>query len=376
MFVDVILPLPLDGLFTYSVPTTLAGQVKIGVRVLVPFGRSKTYVGIVAKSNLNHDAQIHIKDILQVLDAEPILLPHQLQLWQWIADYYLSPIGEVYKAALPSGLKAEDGYKPKTETYIRLTPQFHSEASLHIALNMLQRADKQQRAFIDYLSLSGWDRGEPQEITRDELLNMGHTLPTLAALIKRALLETYEKEVGRLNHGGEPHLENIKPLSVPQQDAFNQIQFSFLKKKVTLLHGVTSSGKTEIYIHLIRQELEQKKQVLYLLPEIALTVQIMDRLQKVFGNRLGIYHSKYADAERVEIWQKQLSRNPYDVILGARSAVLLPPRRFWARQRPRWNPITTPRPASTASSSSSNVIRALNFRRFRLSTSRICSIVR
>ena len=114
MFVDVILPLPLDGLFTYSVPTTLAGQVKIGVRVLVPFGRSKTYVGIVAKSNLNHDAQIHIKDILQVLDAEPILLPHQLQLWQWIADYYLSPIGEVYKAALPSGLKAEDGYKPKT----------------------------------------------------------------------------------------------------------------------------------------------------------------------------------------------------------------------------------------------------------------------
>ena len=324
MFVDVILPLPLDGLFTYSVPTTLAGQVKIGVRVLVPFGRSKTYVGIVAKSNLNHDAQIHIKDILQVLDAEPILLPHQLQLWQWIADYYLSPIGEVYKAALPSGLKAEDGYKPKTETYIRLTPQFHSEASLHIALNMLQRADKQQRAFIDYLSLSGWDRGEPQEITRDELLNMGHTLPTLAALIKRALLETYEKEVGRLNHGGEPHLENIKPLSVPQQDAFNQIQFSFLKKKVTLLHGVTSSGKTEIYIHLIRQALEQKKQVLYLLPEIALTVQIMDRLQKVFGNRLGIYHSKYADAERVEIWQKQLSRHPYDVILGARSAVLLP----------------------------------------------------
>ena len=324
MFVDVILPLPLDGLFTYFVPTTLAGQVKIGVRVLVPFGRSKTYVGIVAKSNLNHDAQIHIKDILQVLDAEPILLPHQLQLWQWIADYYLSPIGEVYKAALPSGLKAEDGYKPKTETYIRLTPQFHSEASLHIALNMLQRADKQQRAFIDYLSLSGWDRGEPQEITRDELLNMGHTLPTLAALIKRALLETYEKEVGRLNHGGEPHLENIKPLSVPQQDAFNQIQFSFLKKKVTLLHGVTSSGKTEIYIHLIRQALEQKKQVLYLLPEIALTVQIMDRLQKVFGNRLGIYHSKYADAERVEIWQKQLSRNPYDVILGARSAVLLP----------------------------------------------------
>ena len=142
--------------------------------------------------------------------------------------------------------------------------------------------------------------------------------------MKRGLLETYEQEVGRLNHGGEPHLENIKPLSPTQQDAYNQIQFSFLKKNVTLLHGVTSSGKTEIYIHLIRQALEQKQQVLYLLPEIALTVQIMQRLQHVFGNRLGIYHSKYSDAERVEIWQKQLSRNPYDVILGARSAVLLP----------------------------------------------------
>ena len=332
MFVDVILPLPLDGLFTYSVPTTLAGQVKIGVRVLVPFGRSKTYVGIVAKSNLNHDAQIHIKDILQVLDAEPILLPHQLQLWQWIADYYLSPIGEVYKAALPSGLKAEDGYKPKTETYIRLTPQFCSEASLHIALNLLQRAPKQLKVLTSFLDLvfesdispSTLNLPPSTDITRDELLNQGHSLQAVNALLARGILETYEKEVGRLNHGGEPHLEKIKALSVPQQDAFNQIQFSFLKKKVTLLHGVTSSGKTEIYIHLIRQALEQKKQVLYLLPEIALTVQIMDRLQKVFGNRLGIYHSKYADAERVEIWQKQLSKNPYDVILGARSAVLLP----------------------------------------------------
>ncbi|MEE3446953.1 MAG: primosomal protein N', partial [Prevotella sp.] len=145
-----------------------------------------------------------------------------------------------------------------------------------------------------------------------------------SALEKRGLIETYQKEVGRLNHGGEPHLEKIKPLSIAQQDAYNQIQFSFLSKNITLLHGVTSSGKTEIYIHLICQAIEKKQQVLYLLPEIALTVQIMERLQHVFGNRLGIYHSKYADAERVEIWQKQLSKNPYDIILGARSAVLLP----------------------------------------------------
>ena len=328
MFVDVILPVPLDGLFTYSVPQPWGEQVKIGVRVLVPFGRSKTYVGIVAKTHKGPlPTGFQIKDILQVLDTSPILLDSQLRLWQWIADYYMSPIGEVYKAALPSGLKAEDGYKPKTETFIRLTPQFRNEQALHIAIDMLQRAPKQQKAFIDFLNLINDEEINKYsliELTRDELLNQGHSLQTVTALVKRGLLETYEQEVGRLNHGGEPHLDKIKPLSPVQQDAYNQIQFSFLKKNVTLLHGVTSSGKTEIYIHFIRQALEQKQQVLYLLPEIALTVQIMERLQRVFGDRLGIYHSKYSDAERVEIWQKQLSGHPYDVILGARSAVFLP----------------------------------------------------
>ena len=331
MFADVILPLPLDGIFTYSVPSSLEEQVQRGVRVLVPLGRNKTYVGIVSEKHHRAPEGYQTKDILQVLDVTPILLDSQLRLWHWIADYYMSPIGEVYKAALPSGLKAEDGFRPKTETYITLTPQFRNEQTLHVALNMLHRADKQLAALIDYLALSHWDSVEGSvcretvvEITRDELLNAGHSLPTVNALVKRGLLEVYEREVGRLNHGGEPHLEKIRPLSDVQQDAFNKIQFSFLGKNVTLLHGVTSSGKTEIYIHLIRQALERKQQVLYLLPEIALTVQIMQRLQHVFGNRLGIYHSKYSDAERVEIWQKQLSKNPYDVILGARSAVFLP----------------------------------------------------
>ena len=331
MFADVILPLPLDGIFTYSVPSSLEEQVQRGVRVLVPLGRNKTYVGIVSEKHHRAPEGYQTKDILQVLDVTPILLDSQLRLWHWIADYYMSPIGEVYKAALPSGLKAEDGFRPKTETYITLTPQFRNEQTLHVALNMLHRADKQLAALIDYLALSHWDSVEGSvcretvvEITRDELLNAGHSLPTVNALVKRGLLEVYEREVGRLNHGGEPHLEKIRPLSDVQQDAFNKIQFSFLGKNVTLLHGVTSSGKTEIYIHLIRQALEKKQQVLYLLPEIALTVQIMQRLQHVFGNRLGIYHSKYSDAERVEIWQKQLSQNPYDVILGARSAVFLP----------------------------------------------------
>ena len=318
-------------MFTYSVPPSLEEQVQRGVRVLVPLGRNKTYVGIVSEKHNRAPEGYKTKDILQVLDMTLILLDSQLRLWQWIADYYMSPIGEVYKAALPSGLKAEDGYRPKTETYITLTPQFRNEQALHVVMNMLHRADKQLAALIDYLALSHWDSVEGSacretvvEITRDELLNAGHGLPTVNALVKRGLLETYEREVGRLNHGGEPHLEKVKPLSDVQQDAFNKIQFSFLEKNVTLLHGVTSSGKTEIYIHLIRQALEKKQQVLYLLPEIALTVQIMQRLQHVFGNRLGIYHSKYSDAERVEIWQKQLSPQPYDVILGARSAVFLP----------------------------------------------------
>ena len=318
-------------MFTYSVPSSLEEQVQRGVRVLVPLGRNKTYVGIVSEKHHRAPEGYQTKDILQVLDVTPILLDSQLRLWHWIADYYMSPIGEVYKAALPSGLKAEDGFRPKTETFITLTPQFRNEQTLHVALNMLHRADKQLAALIDYLALSHWDSVEGSvcretvvEITRDELLNAGHSLPTVNALVKRGLLEVYEREVGRLNHGGEPHLEKIRPLSDVQQDAFNKIQFSFLGKNVTLLHGVTSSGKTEIYIHLIRQALERKQQVLYLLPEIALTVQIMQRLQHVFGNRLGIYHSKYSDAERVEIWQKQLSQNPYDVILGARSAVFLP----------------------------------------------------
>ena len=317
--------MPLDGVFTYSVPQPLEGQVRVGVRVLVPFGRSKTYVGIVDKSSVNCQlSDVNYKDVLQVLDASPILTDYQLRLWQWISDYYMSPIGEVYKAALPSGLKAEDGYRPKTELYLRLAPKFRSEQALHIALDMLQRAPSQQKAFIDFLDLALSNEEYLAGVTRDELLNQGHTLATITALVKRGLLETYEQEVGRLNHGGEPHPERIKTLSLAQQDAYNQIQFAFLKKNVTLLHGVTSSGKTEIYIHLIQQALEKQQQVLYLLPEIALTVQMMDRLQRIFGNRLGIYHSKYSDAERVEIWQKQLSTHPYDVILGARSAAFLP----------------------------------------------------
>ena len=315
--------MPLDGCFTYAIPEQWRHSVKVGQRVLVNFGRNKQYVGIIAKLHDTKPQGYDVKDILQLMDDEPILLQSQLALWQWISTYYMSPIGEVYKAALPAGLKAEEGFRPKTETYIRLTEAYRSETAQHIALNMLQRAPKQLKALTDFLFLTSSDQS-PEEITKDELLNEGHTLQTVTMLVKRGILETYEVEVGRLNHGGEPHPELIKKLSQAQASAYNEILMSFLKKKVTLLHGVTSSGKTEIYIHLIQREIEQHRQVLYLLPEIALTVQMMDRLRRVFGDRLGIYHSRYSDAERVEIWQKQLSGHPYDVILGARSAVFLP----------------------------------------------------
>ncbi len=241
-YVDVILPVPLEGMFTYTVSAAYEPRMQVGIRVLVPFGRSKSYVGIVARQHDEQPQGYEVKEVLDVVDESPVLLPSQLKLWQWIADYYMSPIGMVMKAALPSGLKKEEEKKRKP----------------------------------------------------------------------------------RLPLGLEPQPENIKTLNAAQQDAYNQIQFQFLKKNVVLLHGVTSSGKTELYIHLIQQALDRKEQVLYLLPEIALTVQTMDRLRRVFGNRLGIYHSKYSDAERVEIWQKQLSQNPYDVILGVRSSVFLP----------------------------------------------------
>ena len=332
IYADIILPLPLDGLFTYSVPEGLAAQVRFGVRVAVPFGKTKIHVGVVVRVHGDAPQGYKVKPIMRALDAETVVTEGQYGLWRWISDYYMSPVGEVYKAALPSGLKAEDGYKPRKELYVRLTPRFSTARALHAAFDMLRRADKQRRALTEYVSLAyGEDAAGdtlpavPAEITREELMNSAHTdVSAVTALVKRGVLETYEREVGRLNSGGIPHPERIKPLSGPQRDAYDNIVLSFLQKDVTLLHGVTSSGKTEIYIHLIQQQIDSGRQVLYLLPEIALTVQIMERLRSVFGSRLGIYHSKYSDAERVEIWKKQLSAAPYDIILGARSAVLLP----------------------------------------------------
>lgn len=330
-YVDVILPLPLEGTFTYSVPEPMVAQVRMGVRVLVPLGRSKTYTAMAVRLH-SEKPEFETRPIIQVIDAEPVLIEQQLRLWQWISTYYMSPIGDVFKAALPAGLKAEENYRPKTVRCVTLPANLRSEQSLHMALTILKRALKQHQTFSTYLELSHWseiDGDTPPahiaEIACDELQNAANASDAvLRQLIQRNFLELYHREVGRLNTSGEYHPERIQPLSPAQQAAEDSIQKQFNEKNVVLLHGVTSSGKTEIYIHLIKKAIDEGKQVLYLLPEIALTVQMTRRLQNVFGSRLGIYHSKYSDAERVEIWKKQLSSEPYDVILGARSAVFLP----------------------------------------------------
>lgn len=309
----------------------MVAQVRMGVRVLVPLGRSKTYTAMAVRLH-SEKPEFETRPIIQVIDAEPVLIEQQLRLWQWISTYYMSPIGDVFKAALPAGLKAEENYRPKMVRCVTLPANLRSEQSLHMALTILKRALKQHQTFSTYLELSHWSEidGETPpahiaEIACDELQNAANASDAvLRQLIQRNFLELYHREVGRLNTSGEYHPERIQPLSPAQQAAEDSIQKQFNEKNVVLLHGVTSSGKTEIYIHLIKKAIDEGKQVLYLLPEIALTVQMTRRLQNVFGSRLGIYHSKYSDAERVEIWKKQLSSEPYDVILGARSAVFLP----------------------------------------------------
>ena len=348
-YVEVILPLPLEGTFTYVVPDALLDKVVPCVRLLVPFGKTKTYIGICDTypsdhpNNNDDNDGIKYKAILAILDDGPVLLPQQLQLWHWIANYYMSPIGDVYKAALPSGLKGEDSYKPHTEEYVCLGKQFRGEQELHIALDGLARATKQQKVLMSYLELSGIanvpelvstdvtqtnnkQHNQLRAVSKDELRNTTHcSLAIINSLIEKGILQTYRKEVSRLNNGYDKLQPNaIHALNDAQTIAYDKILLQMMAHNVTLLHGVTSSGKTEIYIHLIFKALQEHKQVLYLLPEIALTVQITNRLRCVFGNKLGIYHSRYNDEERVEIWQKQLSNEPYEVILGARSAVFLP----------------------------------------------------
>ena len=397
-YVDVIVPLPIASQYTYSLPSELEESVQVGCRVVVSFGRKKFYTAIVTKVHYAAPEGYETKDIEEVLDASPIILPKQFEFWEWLSTYYLCTLGDVYKAAMPSGMKLESetvvvyndefeathplsdseqrlldllsedkeqcvtqlqraiglknvlpvvkrllekeaifvkedlkrSYKPRTETRVRLVNRELDDAGMMTLFNELSRAKKQLAVLMKYVELSGWTgRGEYlKEVSKKELLEKsGASTAIFNGLVDKGIFEVYYQEIGRLNKSEVATFE-LNALNAPQQEAFSAILENFRQKNVCLLHGVTSSGKTEIYIHLIQEALKQGKQVLYLLPEIALTTQITERLKRVFGSRLGVYHSKFPDAERVEIWQKQLGVEEYDVILGVRSSIFLPFKRL------------------------------------------------
>lgn len=330
MFVDVILPLPLPGVFTYELPPSM--EVLVGCRVIVPFGRSKYYTAIVSRIHTEKPEGYAVKPVLEQIDTAPILLPTQLKLWEWMADYYLCSLGDVYKAALPSGLKLESdgeeiirGFKPKEEVRVRLASEYQSEEALHTLFDQLGKTPKRLDLLMRWLELSCYFSGDIKEVSKHRLMSdVNASVSAFNGLVSKGIFQTYMVEVGRLSSGSSDKSFVRHKLNASQSLALQQITAIFQQKNVCLLHGVTSSGKTEVYIHLIEQALQEGKQVLYLLPEIALTTQVTKRLQRVFGEKLGIYHSKFSDNERVEVWRKQLSDEPYEIILGVRSSVFLP----------------------------------------------------
>lgn len=317
-FADIILPLPLVENFTYSVPAEYMDKVAVGCRVSVPLGKSRHYTGLIAHLHDVEPSGYVVRPFSELLDDAPIVYPSQMRLWQWIARYYMCSLGEIFKAAIPQGLKGE--FRPKVEQRIRLSGRYGNDTALNIAKQSLNRAPRQKRLLETLLQITA----DGSEVSRHALLEKAGVQPNICReLIDKGIFECYEVEVGRLSYTLPPTaLQNR--LNEAQQCAFEQILDSFRTRNVTLLHGVTSAGKTEVYIHLIADAIESGRQVLYMLPEIALTKQIVDRLRKVFGNRIGLYHSKFSDAERVEIWKKQMSDTPYDVILGVRSSIFLP----------------------------------------------------
>jgi primosomal protein N' (replication factor Y) len=372
----------------------MAEEVSVGCRVVVQFGQKKFYTAIVCRvHNVRPEGNYEVKAVSLLLDASPVVTEEQLSFWRWIADYYLCSLGDVYKAALPSGLKLESesvveynpefeaeaplsqreqqimdllsvdevqsvtrleresglknilpviksllekeaifmkeeirrNYKPRMETRVRFCGA-PTERQLNVLFDTLKRAQKQLDLLMRFVELSGYLAGEVREVSKRQLLDAAHASDAvLKGLVDKKILEFYQVEIGRLAAiAKEEESLSLKSLSAPQQRAMEEISECFRTKNVCLLHGVTSSGKTEVYIHLINEALSRGRQVLYLLPEIALTTQITERLRAAFGSKLGVYHSKFPDAERVEIWRKQLSDSPYEIIVGVRSSIFLP----------------------------------------------------
>lgn len=325
LYAEVILPLAFGNSLTYLVPDALKGIIKVGCRVNVPLGMNRHYTGIVCKLHQTRPEGYSLKEITNLIDNRPILLEKQLLLWQWIADYYICSPGEVMNAALPAGLKEEDAYKPKTLPYLRLNKKYLEETEALTSLKKeLGRAKKQIEALDLFVSMTTDHKKESHEISKQAFLEEQAVSPAiLKALTEKGIIEILYKEISRLK-SFEEVTDELHPLNNPQKEAMSSIKDGWNNHDICLLHGVTSSGKTEIYIHLIQEALKEGKQVLYLLPEIALTTQITDRLKRIFGNKLGVYHSKFSPAERVEIWNNLLYEEGYEVIVGVRSSVFLP----------------------------------------------------
>ena len=327
MYIEVILPVPLADTFTYFVPPEMEAQIVSGSLVLVNFGKNKQYSGIVSHIKQIPPENIEkIKPIAAVESLKPITRRPQLRFWEWLSNYYLCKLGEVFKIALPAGFRSERAisYSEKKETFIRLTHSYNSNESIINAFNKVKRAAKQEQLLLAFIQFAKGNNNSEKEISKKELLIKSESNDAaLSGLIEKGILESFEKTVSRLgNYNKETQpLHTLNPL---QQQAHNEIIQSFRSKDVCLLHGVTSSGKTEIYTHLIEETLRLNKQVLFLLPEIALTTQITDRLKNFFGDKLGIYHSRVSNSERVEIWNNLLHDEGYQIILGVRSSIFLP----------------------------------------------------
>lgn len=400
-FVEVILPLSLAKTFTYSVSEAEFNYIRKGMRVAVPFGKSKIYTALVIEIHQNKPSLYEAKEIHQILDEKPIVTEIQIAHWQWIASYYMCAIGDVYRGAMPSALLLEsetvisqkqdlfvdqsllsddeflvyealqqqsslkvqdiisilnkknifpviqklidknilvlqeeisENYKPKLVRYVRLHSKYDSNAGLGELLETLKSANKQKEIVLSYFQLSATEktRGEAERsgakpITVKKLVEAANSSSAIIkALIEKEIFEDYFLQEDRVNFNGKIREDQLQ-LSLAQQTAFEEIKTSFAQKEVCLLHGVTSSGKTEIYIKLIEEYIDSGKQVLYLLPEIALTTQLVGRLRTYFGNKVAVFHSKYNNNERIEVWNQVLvNSEKAQIVIGARSALFLP----------------------------------------------------
>ena len=390
-YIDVILPIPLKQTFTYEVNKNEAIFLKTGMRVAVPFGKSKIYTGIVLKVHQLAPQGYETKSIDQILDEFPIINEFQIKHWQWMASYYLCTLGEVLKAALPNGFLLEsetiitlnsnvnidyselndleflvfealqsqsslhindirsildrknvmgvlnnlikkkciviqeevyEKYRPKIKRFIKLSSRYTSEENLKNLLDTLTRAPKQRMVLMTLFTLSSQEKKAIESVLLQKKSNSNSAV--INSLIKKEILEEYFIQKDRVEFNLDKNSE-IKSLSESQTVALNEINKSFNQNDVTLLHGVTSSGKTEIYVQFIDLAIKQGRQVLYMLPEIALTTQLISRLQNYFGEKISVYHSKYSISERVEVWNNVLNnKSKAQIIIGARSSLFLP----------------------------------------------------